>query len=124
MKHSNTLKQKFKEDENFKISHSNGQRGKKMPETFSEKQSERLINLSYEERYGNMADIIKEKQSIAAKGKKQTEEHKLNAAKTRAKYLWNIEHNGIKYFNLLRSEFIEIVGKCPFKVKDAVKLYK
>jgi hypothetical protein len=124
-KRSINLIEKFKNDDKYIESHSNGQKGKKMPEDFAIEQSNRYKNIKYSDRYGSeKSEIIRKKQSLSAKGKEQTEDHKKNAARARAKYLWCIECNGICYINLLRSEFIYLIGHCPFKNKQAIKIEK
>lgn len=122
---SKKLIQKFKEDVLYRYKHSLGQKNKKMPDSFKIFQSNRLKGVDYESRYGkDKSKSIREKQSESAKGKQQTTEHKRNAARARARYLWCIDYKGVCYINLLRCEFIDIVGVCPFRVKDAIKVNK
>lgn len=122
---SKKLIQKFKEDVLYREKHSLGQKNKKMPDSFKIFQSNRLKDVDYDSRYGKeKSKSIKEKQSKSAKGKQQTTEHKRNAARARAKYLWCIDYKGVCYINLLRCEFIDIVGVCPFRIDNAIRINK
>lgn len=89
-------------------------RGRKMPPYISALTSERMKKLK-------RIDEWKSNISKAMTGTTQSEEHKYNAAKSRAKYNCYLNINNKKYYNIIRSDFVKILD--GYGIKKVMSMF-